>query len=97
MDRLNHKTVPPEGVFAQRNTVRLRRHYPIAGRCVRSASRQGDPMLEREKVVCKKCGSEMKAILTVPHKPGFVEQTLECVKCVRRERKIRDTRFSIKP
>jgi C4-type Zn-finger protein len=54
-------------------------------------------MLEREKVVCKKCGSEMKAILTVPHKPGFVEQTLECVKCVRRERKIRDTRFAIKP
>jgi C4-type Zn-finger protein len=51
----------------------------------------------REKVVCKNCGSEMKAILTVPHKPGFVEQTLECVKCVRRERKIRDTRFAIKP
>jgi hypothetical protein len=23
MDRLNNKTVPPEGVFAQRNTVRL--------------------------------------------------------------------------
>jgi hypothetical protein len=26
----------------------------------------------REKVFCKNCGSEMRAILTVPHKPGFV-------------------------
>ena len=34
MDRRNNKTVPTEGVFAQRNTVRLRRQYRIAGRCI---------------------------------------------------------------
>jgi hypothetical protein len=45
MDRLNNKSVPPEGVFAQPNTVSLRRHYRIAGRCVAGHQPFGDGIL----------------------------------------------------